>query len=76
VLNLKLQVTGTESTSLKVKAWKGTTAEPSGWALTATDGTSALQAPGSVGFYTFLSGSTTNGPVAFSYDQLWVGRPQ
>jgi PKD repeat protein len=75
-LNIRLQVAGTSPTNLKAKVWKSAAAEPGGWMLTATDSTSDLQAPGSAGLYSFLSGSATNAPVAISYDNFWVGVPQ
>jgi PKD repeat protein len=74
-LRIRLQVTGTSPTTLQAKVWKDGTAEPA-WQSTATDSTQSLQAAGTVGIYSYLSGSTTNAPVAFSYDELWVGPPR
>lgn len=71
-LQVRLQVTGTSPTTLRAKVWKAGTPEPTAWQLTATDSTAAFQAPGAVGFYTYLAGSAT-GPVAFTVDDLWVG---
>ncbi|KQZ90331.1 hypothetical protein ASD62_14575 [Phycicoccus sp. Root563] len=70
---VKLQTYGTSPTTLRVKIWKAGTTEPTAWLLTGTDSTSTLQVPGSVGLYAFLSGSTTNGPVVYGVDDLWVG---
>ena len=42
-------------------------------ARTTTDSTAGLQAAGAVGLYPYVSATTTNGPVAFTYDDLWVG---
>lgn len=75
-LTIKVNVSGTGSTAVKAKVWKGAGSEPQNWVVSATDNTAALQAPGSVGLYSYLSGSTTNGPVAFSYDRLLVARSQ
>jgi large repetitive protein len=75
-LNIRMQVTGTSPTSLKAKVWKSTTAEPASWTITASDSASELQAAGSAGLYSFLSGSATNAPVVISYDDFWVGIPQ
>jgi PKD repeat protein len=72
-LNLRLQASGTSPTSLKVKAWKSGSSEPTAWTLSASDSTAALQSAGSIGLYSFLSGSATNGPVVLSYDSLWAG---
>ena len=75
-LNLRMQVTGTASTSLKAKIWKSTASEPANWTLSATDNTSGLQTVGSVGLYSYLSGSATDAPVVVSYDNFSVGVPQ
>ena len=72
-MRVKLQTWGTNPTTMRVKIWKVGTTEPTAWTLTATDSTSALQAPGSIGLYAYLSGSTTNGPVGYGVDDLWVG---
>ena len=48
------------------------TTEPAAWNLTATDTTAALQNPGAVGLYTYLSGSATNLPFTVSYDNFRV----
>jgi len=70
-LKLRLQVTGTDSTSLKVKLW-GTGAEPTSWNLSTTDSTAALQVAGGVGLSTYVSGSSTNLPIAYSFDNVLV----
>ena len=72
-MKVKLQTYGTNPTTMRVKIWKAGTTEPAAWTLTATDGATALQAPGSIGLYAYLSGSTTNGPVGYGVDDLWVG---
>jgi hypothetical protein len=72
-MRVKVQTYGTNPTTMRVKVWKAGTNEPTAWTLTATDGTAALQAPGAVGLYAYLSGSTTNGPVGYGVDDLWVG---
>ena len=69
-LNVRLQVDGTGSTTLRAKVWKADAAQPAAWALTATDDTAVLQAPGGVGVITYLSGSATNAPQTASFDNL------
>ena len=69
---LRLRLEGTSPTSLSAKVWRASTAEPSNWQLTASDGTAALQAAGGSGLVTYLSGSATNAPVVFRYDGLNV----
>ena len=39
----------------------------------ARERTAALQAVGSIGVGTYLSGSATNAPVIASFDDLWAG---
>ncbi len=70
-LNIRFQVEGTGTTALRAKVWKGAT-EPTSWTATSTDSTAALQTAGSVGVYTYMSGSASNGPVVFAYDDLEV----
>ena len=60
---VRLQVTGTGPTTLRLKVWLATGTEPTAWQLTATDSTATLQVPGSVGLTGYLSGSATNPPV-------------
>ncbi|WP_166408826.1 LamG-like jellyroll fold domain-containing protein [Labedella phragmitis] len=54
VVTVRLQVTGTGTTTLRAKAWTGS-AEPTSWQVTKTDTKAALQAPGTIGVY-FYSG--------------------
>jgi hypothetical protein len=65
-LNVRLQVTGTNPTTLSLKVWPTTATEPTAWQLTTTDATAALQTAGSVGFVSYLSGSATNAPVTMA----------
>ncbi|SDP38037.1 PKD repeat-containing protein [Pedococcus dokdonensis] len=75
-LRVRLQVTGTAPTTVRVKVWKNGTAEPAAWSLTSTDNTAGFQAAGSAGLYPYVSGTSTNGPVVYSFDEWWVGPPQ
>ncbi len=65
-LNVRFVVTGTGTTSLKLKVWKVGTTEPVAFQQTASDTTASLQAPGAIGLSTYLSGSATNAPVLMS----------
>ncbi len=58
-LVVRMQTVGTSPTTVSAKVWVEGTAEPSSWTSTVTDSTSALQAPGSVGILSSLSGSAT-----------------
>ena len=73
-LKLRLQVTGNGTTALKVKLWS-TGSEPTAWTLSTTDTTAALQAAGAVGVSTYVSGSSTNLPIVYSFDNLVVPAP-
>lgn len=74
-IKLRLQVTGTGTTTIRAKIWKATDAEPAAWLLTATDATAGLQAAGGLGLVTYLSSSSTNGPMVLSLDDLYVTKP-
>jgi PKD repeat protein len=69
-LQLRVQVTGTNPTTIQAKAWKVGTTEPAGWNLTATDTTAALQAAGGIGIYSYLSRTSTPAPQTITIDNL------
>jgi PKD repeat protein len=52
-LSVRIQVTGTGTTTLRAKAWTGAS-EPGDWHVTATDSTPALQKAGAVGLSAYL----------------------
>ncbi len=72
-LQVKVQAFGTSPTTFRAKVWKVGASEPAGWTASVTDSTAALQAVGSIGVGTYLSGSATNAPVVASFDDLWAG---
>ena len=65
-LNIRFVVTGTGTTSLKLKVWRAGTTEPVAFQQTVSDTTASLQAAGSIGLSTYLSGTATNAPVLIS----------
>ena len=69
---LRLQAQGSGTTTLRAKFWESGTSEPAGWTLTSTDTTAALQNPGGVGFYSYLSTSATNPPIQLRVLDLQV----
>jgi hypothetical protein len=71
-LNLRVQATGTNPTTVRSKVWKAGTTEPTTWQVSATDATSALQAAGSVTLMSYLSGTSTNAPAVLNYDALRI----
>ena len=72
-LEVRLQVEGTSPTVIRAKVWKVGEPEPVAWRASRSDSTASLQAPGGLGITTYLFGSVTNGPVLFTYDDLWAG---
>ncbi|GAA1856074.1 PKD domain-containing protein [Microbacterium koreense] len=63
---LKAEVAGTSPTTLRAKIWSSTSAEPSGWQASTTDGTAAMQRSGYVTVRNVLSSSSASaGTVAF-----------
>ncbi|MGZ4689399.1 MAG: PKD domain-containing protein [Acidimicrobiia bacterium] len=74
-LLLRTQVTGTSPTTVRVKVWKFGTTEPVAWNQTTTDATANLQAAGSPGLVTYVSGSATNAPILLTVDDLLVTKP-
>lgn len=71
-LVLRGQAVGTSPTQLKFKVWKKGTAEPAGWTVVTTDSTADMQKAGGIGLWSFLSGTSTNGPAVYRYDNLLV----
>ncbi|WP_210506476.1 PKD domain-containing protein [Naasia sp. SYSU D00057] len=74
-LQLRLQVTGTNPTTIQAKVWEGAT-EPTAWTLTTTDTTAALQTAGSIGLYSYYSSGSTPSPVVVNWDNLTASRVQ
>lgn len=72
VMQLRLQVFGTNPTTIRAKIWTSAQTEPADWMASVTDTTSALQAAGSIGLRTYLSGTATNSPVTTRFDNLLV----
>ncbi|MCZ2804097.1 PKD domain-containing protein [Modestobacter sp. VKM Ac-2983] len=73
VLRVRLDVSGSGTTTLDAKVWVDGTAEPADWQVSATDDTAELQAAGGVGVSTYVSGSATAVPVRMRVDDFWAG---
>ena len=73
-LNVRFQVSGTSPTTLQLKVWPSTSPEPAAWQITTTDSTALLQAAGSVGLTTYLSGSANGGAITI-YATNFAARP-
>ncbi|WP_439591355.1 PKD domain-containing protein [Microbacterium sp.] len=72
---LKFQVQGTGTTNLSAKMWAAAGAEPAAWQLTRTDTNAALQAPGSVGLFSWVPTSAAAYPVALRFTDFAVTDP-
>lgn len=60
------------ATTLRARVWPQGQTEPSSWLLEAADTTESLQVAGRSGFYSYASGSLSNGPVVMSVDDLTI----
>lgn len=69
-LNVRMQATGTNPTTVRLKVWAAGSPEPTAWQLTATDSAAGLQVPGAVGVSATLSGGATNAPVVLRMDDV------
>ena len=71
-LKVRFQVFGTNPTTLRLKVWDASKAEPTDWQITATDTTASLQVAGAVGLRGYLSGTATNAPVVLKASNFQV----
>jgi len=71
-VRVRAQLSGTNPTTIRIRAWAQTGTEPTTWQYTATNSAAALQAPGGVGVQTYLSSATTNAPILVTYDDFLV----
>lgn len=69
---VRMEVSGADPTTIRVKAWADGTAEPSGWLIAVTDSLTSLQVGGGVGLRGYLGGQSTNAPVTLSFDDFSV----
>jgi rhamnogalacturonyl hydrolase YesR len=74
-LNLRVRVTGSGTTTVRVKVWRVGSVEPTAWQVTATDATAGLQAAGGVGLYSYASGSVAPSSIPITVDDYSVRRP-
>jgi PKD repeat protein len=73
-MHLRVQVFGTDPTTIRAKVWKAGQPEPAAWQLSATDATASLQVPGAIGVSFYLGGTATVAPVTVAIDDL-VAKP-
>jgi hypothetical protein len=72
---VRAQVVGTSPVTLGVKVWSSGEAEPSAWHYSFSDLSSALTGAGGAGLRAYVSQSTTNGPILFTFDDWTVRAP-
>ena len=72
---VRAQITGTNPTTIQMKAWNDGQPEPTAWAYTTTNATPVLQAPGAVGLVSWLSGAWTGATPTISFDDFNVTSP-
>ncbi len=70
-IRLRVQVSGTDPTTIRMKAWADGQSEPSAWQYQASDAAPALQQGGAVGVRAYLSKSASNAPVVFALTTCW-----
>lgn len=74
-LNVVVSVAGVSPTTIRAKAWRAGSPEPSGWNATASDATPALQVPGYVGIKGSISGSSTNSTTVLRFADFTAVTP-
>ena len=68
---VRMNVSGTNPTTIKIKVWLDGATEPASWLVTQTDSSASIQAQGTVGLTTWIQG-TTPLPLIFTFDDLVV----
>ena len=71
-IRVRAQLTGTNPTTIRIRAWADGGTEPTTWQYTETNSAASLQAAGGVGLLAYLSGSITNAPVLVTFDDFLV----
>jgi hypothetical protein len=71
-LTLRLDVSGSGTTTLRAKVWTAGRAEPDAWTVSAADTEARLQVPGALYLQEYVSGSAT-APSTLRLDNLWIG---
>jgi len=73
---VRAEITGTDPTTIRVKAWADGQSEPAGWNFTTTNSQASLQGPGSIGLRAYLGTGGSNAPVTLSFDDYTVTATQ
>jgi glucose/arabinose dehydrogenase len=65
---IRAKVSGTNPTTISIKAWAAGATEPAAWQFVATDNRAELQRAGGLGLRAYISSRATNSPVTFGFD--------
>ena len=71
-LQVKIQITGSDDTTLRAKVYNTGGSEPGDWQIMANDSSPALQTEGRFGLGVYLSGSASNAPIEGSFADLLI----
>ncbi|MFT4258387.1 PKD domain-containing protein [Microbacterium sp.] len=66
--NVRVQVYGTGTTTLRSKIWAAGTTEPTAWQISTTDSTAALQTAGYTGILTYAGSGFSSLPYSIAFD--------
>jgi hypothetical protein len=72
---LRVQVVGTNPTTIRIRVWLDGQPEPSTWQYSGSDSEAALQTSGSVAILSRLPSTSTVAPVVITYDDFTVTAP-
>ncbi len=74
-LGIRTQFLGANPTTFRMRVWALAGSEPSTWNSTASNSDAALQGPAGVAVRGYVSGTTSNGPITLSFDDLRAVAP-
>jgi hypothetical protein len=69
-IRVRVQSSGANPTTIRMRAWADGTTEPTTWQYTATNSAAALQVAGALGLRAYLGSATTNAPILVTFDDL------
>lgn len=69
---IRAQVTGSNPTTIRVKAWADGMAEPANWQFSATTSAASVQTSGAVGLRAYMGSQVTNAPLVVTFDDFAV----
>ncbi len=72
LLHARISITGTNPTTIQMKAWADGSSEPGSYNSSTTDSESVLQTIGGVGLRANAPGSISNSPIVVSFDDYSV----